>query len=69
MTIPMLKAFLGEHGLKFLGFEFRSSGASAISKSFRSSGWALTDLDRWHEFETENPDTFSGMYQFWVQKP
>ncbi len=28
----------------------------------------MTDLDRWHEFETKNPDTFSGMYQFWVQK-
>jgi hypothetical protein len=28
----------------------------------------LTDLDRWHAIETRYPDTFSGMYQFWVQK-
>ena len=30
--------------------------------------WAMADLDRWHEIETKYPDTFSGMYQFWVQK-
>ena len=29
----------------------------------------MTDLDRWHEFETELPDTFAGMYQFLVRKP
>jgi hypothetical protein len=28
----------------------------------------MTDLDRWHTLETEHPDTFSSMYQFWVQK-
>ena len=30
---------------------------------------ALASLSRWHEFETENPDTFSAMYQFWLRKP
>jgi hypothetical protein len=29
---------------------------------------AIGDLDRWHVFETEAPDTFAGMYQFWVCK-
>ena len=28
----------------------------------------MSDLDRWHDLETKYPDTFSGMYQFWVQK-
>jgi hypothetical protein len=28
----------------------------------------MTDLDRWHDIETKYPDTFSGMYQFWVRK-
>ena len=28
----------------------------------------MTDLDRWHAFETENPMAFVNMYQFWVQK-
>jgi len=28
-----------------------------------------TDLGQWQIFENENPDTFAGMYQFWIQKP
>lgn len=69
LSIPMLKAFITNHGLKFLGFEFWSSALEQYRSHFTSSGWAWTDLDRWHAFETENPDTFSGMYQFWIQKP
>ena len=29
---------------------------------------AMIDLDQWHQFESENPTAFTGMYQFWVQK-
>jgi hypothetical protein len=28
----------------------------------------MTDLASWDLFEREHPSTFSGMYQFWVQK-
>jgi hypothetical protein len=28
----------------------------------------MTDLHRWHAFEMQNPATFRGMYQFWVQR-
>jgi hypothetical protein len=28
----------------------------------------MSDLSLWNIFEQENPDTFVGMYQFWVQK-
>jgi hypothetical protein len=28
----------------------------------------MTNLANWHRFESENPATFRGMYQFWVQK-
>jgi hypothetical protein len=27
-----------------------------------------TDLREWDRFERDNPDTFVGMYQFWVQR-
>jgi hypothetical protein len=27
------------------------------------------ELDRWHRYETEHPNTFSGQYHFWLQKP
>jgi hypothetical protein len=29
---------------------------------------AMVDLNLWDRFEAENPRTFIGMYQFWVQK-
>jgi 2-polyprenyl-3-methyl-5-hydroxy-6-metoxy-1,4-benzoquinol methylase len=69
MTIPTIDTFNGEHHLKFLGFEFDAPVLHQLQNHFAASGWSLTDLSRWHEFETRNPDTFSGMYQFWVQKP
>lgn len=69
LSIPMLQAFIASHGLKFLGFEFGLPALQRYRGQFTSSGWAWTDLDRWHAFESENPDTFSGMYQFWIQKP
>jgi len=69
VSIPMLKAFITNQELKFLGFEFWSSLLQQYRSQFASSGWAWADLDRWHAFEVEKPDLFSGMYQFWIQKP
>ena len=68
MTIPAIQTFIGEHRLAFVGFEFEQQAAQHYRSQFAASGWSLTDLDRWHEVETKYPDTFSGMYQFWVQK-
>jgi hypothetical protein len=28
----------------------------------------MVNLDRWHAYEQEQPDTFAGMYQFWIAK-
>ncbi len=28
----------------------------------------MTDLASWDAFERDHPGTFSGMYQFWVQR-
>jgi 2-polyprenyl-3-methyl-5-hydroxy-6-metoxy-1,4-benzoquinol methylase len=69
LNIPMLKAFINEHELRFLGFEFALPALQRYRDHFAASGWAWTDLDRWDEFEAANGDTFSGMYQFWIQKP
>jgi 2-polyprenyl-3-methyl-5-hydroxy-6-metoxy-1,4-benzoquinol methylase len=68
VTIPAIKDFLAAHGLRFLGFEFDAAAQQAYRAQFAGSGWSLTDLDRWHALESHRPDTFSGMYQFWVQK-
>jgi SAM-dependent methyltransferase len=69
VTIPIIKSFVGEHGLKFIGFEFDLPVLQRYRNEFAAAGWSLTDLDRWQAFEAKYPDTFSGMYQFWVQKP
>jgi SAM-dependent methyltransferase len=67
LTLPAIKAFLAEHDLEFLGFDLPPLQVQAFRKNFSDDG-AMTDLDLWHIFETENPTTFRSMYQFWVQK-
>ena len=67
MTLTGIDGFLRENGLAFLGFDLEPS----ILRSYRSrfpDDPSATNLAQWHLFEQENPDTFLGMYQFWVQK-
>jgi 2-polyprenyl-3-methyl-5-hydroxy-6-metoxy-1,4-benzoquinol methylase len=67
-SIPAIKTFLGEENLKFIGFEFNELLLGKYRALFAEQRWSMNDLDRWHDFETKYPNTFSGMYQFWVQK-
>ena len=67
MTLPQIKAFLAAENLRFLGFELVEPLWLAYGVRFPADA-ARTDLDSWHRFETENPRSFQGMYQFWVQK-
>jgi tetratricopeptide (TPR) repeat protein/SAM-dependent methyltransferase len=67
-TLPQIKSFLAEEKLVFLGFETEGATLQVFRHHF-SDREALADLDRWHEFEAANPQTFAGMYQFYVQKP
>lgn len=67
MTLPILAKFLKEHGLSFLGFEIDSSVRRSYKNRFPNDPSA-TDLNNWHIYEEENPDTFIEMYQFWCQK-
>ncbi len=65
-TLPKIDSAMQSLGLEFLGFEMRDQ--SAINDFKAAHGDAVTDLSRWHDFETANPDTFRGMYQFWARK-
>jgi len=68
LTLPEIERFLADEGLVFLGFELES----AVLERYRSrfpQDIEMTQLNKWHLFETENPHTFAGMYQFWIQKP
>ncbi len=67
VTIPEVNAFLVENKLKFGGFVLEPATLQKFMTRFPEQA-ALTDLDRWHIFETEAPDTFSSMYLFWVLK-
>jgi tetratricopeptide (TPR) repeat protein/2-polyprenyl-3-methyl-5-hydroxy-6-metoxy-1,4-benzoquinol methylase len=67
LSLPEIKHFLKEEGLQFLGFDIDDTVTGKYRSRFASA--EITDLDRWHIFETENPNTFSSMYQFFIQKP
>ena len=67
MSLPEISAFLCENGLGFLGFEAEPDTLNAYRKRYPDDP-AATNLAQWHAFEQDHPDTFFGMYQFWVQK-
>jgi tetratricopeptide (TPR) repeat protein/2-polyprenyl-3-methyl-5-hydroxy-6-metoxy-1,4-benzoquinol methylase len=67
LTLPQIKDFLNENGLKFLGFEIEGAVIEQYRRRFAEDA-PVNDLDRWNTFEQENPATFAGMYQFWVQR-
>jgi SAM-dependent methyltransferase len=67
LTLPDIKAFLAANNLQFLGFELGPRILEQYRMRFPEDE-AMTDLDRWHTFESENPLTFTAMYQFWVQQ-
>ena len=67
MALTEIDDFLRTNDLTFLGFDVEPS----ILRSYRSrfpDDPSATNLGHWHHFEQDNPDTFLGMYQFWVQK-
>lgn len=66
-TIPRIKAFLAANGLEFISFEVSQPARNRYAAQFPEDV-AMTDLDRWHAFEEDNPHIFIGMYSFWVQK-
>ena len=66
-TIPRIKTFLSAHDLSFLGFELKSEEMEAFDKRFPEAN-ARENLDDWHAFEDENPQTFRHMYIFTVRK-
>jgi hypothetical protein len=67
LTLPQIAAFLTEHRLSFLAFELDEPRLARYRAGFPEDK-AMIDLATWHLFESDNPDTFGGMYRFWVQK-
>jgi SAM-dependent methyltransferase len=65
-TVPQIARFLDENHLEFLGFSVSDKTLQQFRARFSRQNEAR--LNCWHEFETDNPETFRGMYKFWVQK-
>jgi tetratricopeptide (TPR) repeat protein/SAM-dependent methyltransferase len=65
-TLKQIKCCLEDLGLKFCGFT-----SARIVNNFKLTNTetdSAYDLEKWNLYEETNPDTFSGMYQFWCQK-
>lgn len=66
-SVPELAAALEQLGLQFIGFTIDDATAKRYHDSYPNDK-SGTNLEHWHAFEGEHPDTFAGMYQFWTQK-
>ena len=67
-TLLQLEEVLTELELEFLGFEMREQSALTAFRKRNPQDTDLASLRLWHQFELENPDTFSNMYQFWCRR-
>lgn len=66
-TLPQIAGMLESLELAFLGFELPDPGIRAAFLRAHPEEGAEVDLDAWHDFETRNPTTFVGLYQFWLR--
>lgn len=66
-TIPQIGRLLDRHNLAFLGFD-RLPREIREAFAREGPGAAITDLERWDEFEQRNPQTFQSMYRFWARR-
>ena len=65
-TVSRIARFLEKQDLRFLGFQLPAGVLNSYRRSFPDDPSA-TDLKNWEQFEESNPNTFSAMYQFWIQ--
>ncbi len=66
-TLPQLAEIIDRFQLKFLGFVVDQHVSNEYLNCFPDDPTA-TNLKHWAEFEARYPETFAGMYQFWMQK-
>ncbi len=66
-TINQLQEALKSNELKFLGFSLPKQIKSLYEQYFPEDK-KQTNLQNWARFEEKHPNTFAGMYQFWVAR-
>ncbi len=65
--LPQIARFLSDNELQFLGFDQAPHILQRYQQNFPNDP-AMIDMSLWDRFEQENPYSFIGMYQFWIQK-
>ena len=65
-TIPEISKMLKNLNLEFLGF-INPFIKTKFSEFFPNDKKNIS-LGNWNQFEISHPDTFAGLYQFWVRK-
>jgi 2-polyprenyl-3-methyl-5-hydroxy-6-metoxy-1,4-benzoquinol methylase/Tfp pilus assembly protein PilF len=68
LSLSQVESFLAKFGLHFIGFQLDRRELHQYLTRFPDDP-SGTNLRNWARFEADNPDTFIGMYQFWIQKP
>jgi tetratricopeptide (TPR) repeat protein/2-polyprenyl-3-methyl-5-hydroxy-6-metoxy-1,4-benzoquinol methylase len=68
LTLDQIESFLSELNLRFMGFELDPRVLHRYRACY-CDDLPGTNLGKWARFEAANPDTFAGMYRFWIQKP
>lgn len=68
-TALSLEQSINTLGLEFLGFQNLTPEAQRGYQIRFPDDPGMINLKNWHEYETDNPMTFRGMYQFWAHKP
>ncbi len=66
--LPEIRTFLADNGAQFSGFILDAAVMQRFAQRFPDP-MSQFDLACWHRFETEAPNTFSGMYNFRIRKP
>jgi tetratricopeptide (TPR) repeat protein/2-polyprenyl-3-methyl-5-hydroxy-6-metoxy-1,4-benzoquinol methylase len=67
LTLGQIESFLAEFELQFIGFELDPRVLHHYRAHFSDDPTAI-NLRNWARFESDNPDTFAGMYRFWIQR-
>jgi Tfp pilus assembly protein PilF/SAM-dependent methyltransferase len=67
-TLQQLERAIADLHLTFLGFEFDNMQIIDAYRKQHPQDKDMTNLTLWDQFETQHPNTFVKMYNFWCQK-
>ncbi len=68
LKLEQIDRFLREFKLRFIGFDLDPRVLGQYRARFADDPCG-TNLSNWAHFEADHPDTFAGMYRFWIQQP